>query len=68
MQNITLAEKVYGETALKYREGMASMSDLLQDEMSLGSAQANYITAWYNYREAELKIMSLNGEIKKLYN
>ena len=68
IQNITLAVRVYEETALRYREGMASMSNLLQDEMSLSSAQSNYITAWYNYKEAELKIMSLNGEIKTLYN
>ena len=68
MQNIALAVKVYEETALKYREGLASMSNLLQDEMSLNSAQANYITALYNFNEAEIKIMSLNGEIKTLYN
>jgi outer membrane protein TolC len=62
-QNIELAERVYNETALKYREGLATMSNLLQDEMSLNAAQANYLTALYNYKEAELKIMSLNGQI-----
>ncbi len=65
-QNIELAERVYNETALKYREGLATMSNLLQDEMSLNAAQANYLTALYSYKEAELKIMSLNGQIKNL--
>jgi outer membrane protein TolC len=65
-QNIELGEKVYNESALKYREGMATMSNLLQDEMSLNAAQANYLTALYNYKEAELKIMSLNGQINQL--
>jgi outer membrane protein TolC len=65
-QNIELATKVYDETTLKYGEGMASMSNLLQDEMSLSSAQANYLNALYSFKESELKIMSLNGEIKKL--
>ena len=65
-QNTALAERVYDETALKYREGLATMSNLLQDEMSLSSAQANYLTALYNYREAEIKIMSLTGDIRKL--
>jgi outer membrane protein TolC len=65
-QNIELAERVYNETALKYREGLATMSNLLQDEMSLNAAQANYLTALYNYKEAELKIMSLNGQIKSI--
>jgi len=66
-KNIDLAGKVYDETALKYREGLATMSNLLQDEMSLSVAQANYLTALYNYKEAEIKIMSLNGNITSLY-
>ena len=65
-QNIELAGKVYNETALKYREGLTTMSNLLQDEMSLNAAQANYLTALYSYKEAELKIMALNGQIKSL--
>ncbi len=65
-QNIELAESVYNETALKYREGLAGMSDLLQDEMGLNNAQAAYLNALYNFKEAELKIMSLNGQIKNL--
>jgi len=67
-QNLQLAENVYKETTLKYREGLAAMSSLLQDEMSLSSAQGGYLTALYNFKEAELKIMSLNGEIKNLIN
>jgi outer membrane protein TolC len=66
--NIALALQVYRETALKYREGMATMSDLLQDEMGLNNAQAGYLNALYKYKEAELEIMSLNGGIKVLMN
>jgi outer membrane protein TolC len=64
--NIRLARKVYEETALKYREGLSTMSDLLQDEMNLSSAQAAYLNALYSFKEAELQIMSLNGEIRNL--
>jgi len=67
-QNLQLAEKVYKETGLKYKEGMATMSNLLQDETSLNNAQAGYLTALYNFKDAELKIMSLNGAIKNLVN
>jgi outer membrane protein len=67
-QNLELAEKVYQETTLRYKEGLAAMSSLLQDEMSLSSAQGGYLTALYNFKEAELKIMSLNGEIRNLIN
>jgi outer membrane protein TolC len=67
-QNLQLAEKVYKETSLKYKEGMAAMSSLLQDETGLNNAQAGYLTALYNFKDAELKIMSLNGAIKNLVN
>lgn len=65
-KNLQLADKVYRETTLKMKEGMATMSSLLQDETSLSNAQANYLTALYNFKESELKIMSLNGEINRL--
>jgi len=67
-QNLELAVKVYEESTLKYREGLAAMSNLLQDEISLSSAQSGYLTAIYNFKDAELKIMSLNGDIKNLIN
>lgn len=67
-KNIELAQKVYDETTLKYREGMATISILLQDEIGLSNAQAGYLNALYKFKEAELEIMSLNGEIKKLIN
>jgi len=65
-QNLKLADKVYEETSLKYREGLAAMSSLLQDEISMSNAQAGYLTALYNFKDSELKIMSLNGDIKNL--
>ena len=65
-QNLSLAEKVYQETSLKYKEGVATMSNLLQDETSLSNAQDGYLTALYNFKDSELKIMSLNGEINSL--
>jgi len=65
-QNLSLAEKVYQETSLKYKEGVVTMSNLLQDETSLSNAQDGYLTALYNFKDSELKIMSLNGEINSL--
>jgi len=47
-QNLSLAEKVYQETSLKYKEGVVTMSNLLQDETSLSNAQDGYLTALYN--------------------
>lgn len=67
-QNLKLAEKVYEETSLKYREGMATMSNLLQDETSLSNAQAGYLTSLYNLKDAEVKMLSLSGDIKGLFS
>lgn len=67
-QNLALAVKVYEESTLKYREGLTAMSNLLQDEISLSSAQSGYLTAIFNFKDAELKIMSLNGDLKNLIN
>jgi outer membrane protein TolC len=65
-KNIRLAEKVYEETTLKYKEGISGMSDILQDEIGLSNAQMNYIEALYKFKEAELDIMSLTGKIADL--
>ena len=67
-KNIALAEKVYQETALKYREGLSTMSELLQDELGLSNAQAAYLSALYSFKEAELNIMALNGEIRQYFS
>lgn len=66
--NLELAEKVYDETSLKYREGMATMSNLLQDETSLSNAQAGFLTSLYNLKDAEVKMMSLSGDIHSLFS
>jgi outer membrane protein TolC len=65
-KNIQLAEKIYAETTLKYKEGISGMSDILQDEMGLSNAQMNYLNALYKFKEAELEIMALTGQIRDL--
>ena len=67
-QNLKLGRKVYDDTALKYREGMATMSNLLQDEISLRNAQSGYLNALNNLKDAEIAIMSINGELRNMIN
>lgn len=64
--NYHLAEDVYGVTALQYKEGVSSMSTLLQDEMRMTEAQNNYVTTLYNYFLSELKILKLTNQLDKL--
>ena len=46
--NYLLAEDIYGVTVDRYREGIVSMVEVLQDEMSMSDAQNNYLGAHYN--------------------
>ena len=64
--NYRLAEDVYAVTAERYREGIASMTEVLQDEMAMGEAQNNYLTAHYDYRLTNLSLLKLTGRLDTL--
>lgn len=64
--NYLLAEDVYTVTMDRYREGIASMTEVLQDEMRMSEAQNNYVSAHYNYRVTNLTLLKLTGQIDTL--
>ena len=64
--NYRLAEDVYAVTAERYREGIASMTEVLQDEMAMSEAQNNYLTAHYDYRLTNLSLLKLTGKLDSL--
>lgn len=64
--NYLLAEDVYKVTSDRYREGIASMTEVLQDEMNMSSAQNNYLTAHFNYQVSNLTLLKLTGQLDKL--
>lgn len=64
--NYLLAEDVYTVTMERYREGIASMTEVLQDEMQMSEAQNNYISAHYSYRVTNLTLLKLTGQIESL--
>ena len=64
--NYLLAEDVYTVTMDRYREGIASMTEVLQDEMRMSEAQNNYISAHYNYRITNLTLLKLTGQLETL--
>lgn len=66
--NYLLAEDVYQVTADRYREGIASMTEVLQDEMRMSEAQNNYINAHYNYQVTNLSLLKLTGQLETLFN
>lgn len=61
--NYLLAEDVYAVTMDRYREGITSMTEVLQDEMRMSEAQNNYISAHYNYRMTKLMLLKLTGRL-----
>ena len=66
LDNYRLAEDVYAVTTDRYREGVASMTEVLQDEMQMSEAQNSYITAHYNYRVTALSLLKLTGQLDTL--
>lgn len=64
--NCQLAEDVYAVTMDRYKEGVASMTELLQDEMRMSEAQNLYVSAHYNYRMTNLKLLKLTGRLDEL--
>ena len=64
--NYKLAEDVYNVTTDRYREGIVTMTDVLQDEMQLSSAQNNYLSASYSYKVARLSILKYTGQLGTL--
>ena len=64
--NYSQAESVYEVTEEKYREGVASMTELLQDEMRLREAQAACVQAHCQCNMAQLSLLKLSGNLESL--
>lgn len=64
--NTILAEEVFNSIQNNYHNGLASLTDLLNAETDLVSAQNSYNTALLNYKVAEIELIKSNGNIKSL--
>lgn len=65
-ENYRLAQDVYAVTMEKYKEGIASMTELLQDEIALRSAYTQCLDAHYQYNVARLSLLRLMGNLDVL--
>jgi outer membrane protein TolC len=65
-ENKKLAEEVFYSTQNNYRNGLASLTDLLTAETDLVSAQNSYNEALLNYKVAQIELIKSNGNIKSL--
>lgn len=60
---INLAKKIYDNTVLQNRQGMASITDLILADNSLRDAQQNYIVALVSLRKSELEYKRVTGNL-----
>lgn len=60
------AEEVYQIAEVQYKEGVASMTALLQDDMQLRSAQSSCIQAVCQCKLAQLDLLRLSGRLGEL--
>ncbi|MCB0687833.1 MAG: TolC family protein, partial [Saprospiraceae bacterium] len=66
VQNMRLAEELYGITKLSYQEGVAPLTELLNAETSLKEAQTQYLTATLQKKLAELDHLKTSGELTRM--
>lgn len=66
LENRTQAENVLNVTMDQYKEGVTSMSVLLQDEMRLREAQSACVTALCQCNLAQLELLRLSGDLRQL--
>lgn len=67
-ENRALALKVYTQTSLQYKEGMASMADLLNVNSDFLQADNSYNQQILKCKLAELKMLKATGNLKQLAN
>jgi len=67
-ENVALAEEVFANTRNNYNQGLAPLTDLLDAENSLTTAQNNYSSALLEYRLAEIQLIKAQGKLKSLLN
>jgi outer membrane protein len=65
--NMELASEVYENATLQYRQGVASISDLLNAELSYREAQNNYINSLLDFYLADLDVQKANGTLRDYY-
>jgi len=67
-ENVHLAKSVLDDTQNNYRNGLATLTDLLDAERAYADAQNNLTTSLLDYKVAEVQLVKANGRLKSLAN
>ncbi len=65
-KNKQLAEEILNNTKNNYKQGLASLTEVIDSENALYEAQNNYTVALLNYKLAEIQLLKSKGELKTL--
>lgn len=66
-KNIGLANKLYNQKLLEYKNANASLNDMITVENTVKTAQSNYLNALIKLKIAELDIKKANGQLISEY-
>ncbi len=62
-KNMALAEKVYGQTTLKYGQGLGSNTEITTSQTELTAAQNNYYAALFDAIVAKIDYLRATGKL-----
>jgi outer membrane protein len=65
-ENVALAREITEKLVLQYKEGVASLTDLLNAQTALSEAETNYWQQVFSYKLAVLKLLKTAGRLKDL--
>ncbi len=64
--NVALARDITDKLLLQYKEGVASLTDLLNAQTALSEAETNYWQQVFNYKLAVLKLLKAAGKLRPM--
>lgn len=64
--NVALAREITDKLMLQYKEGIASLTDLLNAQTALSEAETNYWQQVFGYKLAVLKLLKAAGRLEDL--
>jgi outer membrane protein len=64
--NVALAQEITDKLLLQYKEGIASLTDLLNAQTALSEAETNYWQQVFGYKLAVLKLLKSAGRLEDL--
>jgi outer membrane protein TolC len=66
IENVALAREITEKLVLQYKEGVASLTDLLNAQTALSEAETNYWQQVFSYKLAVLKLLKTAGQLDLL--